>query len=143
MANSKPRNKNFDGVQSAAEMLNLLDKPNREKLLDDVEKMDPEVAKKIRQKMFVFEDLARIEARGIQVLLKEVPQKKLALALRNAPDELREVIFKNMSSRSAQILKEDIDNQGPQKLSDVTAAQKEMIVITKRLLAQGIIRITE
>jgi flagellar motor switch protein FliG len=137
MSSAKPKNKNFDGIRSAAAMMNAMEKEAREKILVDLARKDPEIARKIRKEMFVFDDLCRIKGNGMQTLLSEFSTPKLILAMRNASDEFKAFVFRNMSGRAAQILREEIDSQGPRRLTEVTAAQSELMSIAKRLIAEG------
>jgi flagellar motor switch protein FliG len=127
----------FNGVQAAADMLSQMDQASRDRLLTQVARQDPEMAQKIRTQMFLFEDLDQIEDLGIQALIKEIPQRKLLLALRNASAEVKETITRNLSKASARDLKEELDHQGPQQLVTVTQAQQEIASLAKNLLDQG------
>jgi flagellar motor switch protein FliG len=102
-----------------------------------VEEKDPELAEEIRKLMFVFEDLTFVDDRGIQELLKIVDNQKLIIALKTAPEEIKGKLFKNMSSRAAGLLKEDLDALGPTKVSDVEKAQQEIIMQVKDLEQKG------
>ncbi len=125
------------GVQPIAEMLNVMDKTSEQNIMARVEEKDPQLAEEIRKLMFVFEDLVYIDDRGMQMVLKEVPNDKLVIALKTAPEEIREKIFRNISKRAADLLREDLEAMGPTKLSDVEVAQQEMINIAKKLEAEG------
>jgi flagellar motor switch protein FliG len=129
------------GVQPIAEMLNVMDKASEQNIMARVEEKDPQLAEEIRKLMFVFEDIVFIDDRGMQALLKEVPNDKLVLALKTAPEEIKEKIFKNISKRAAELLKEDLGSMGPVRVSDVEGAQQEIINIAKRLEAEGKIMI--
>jgi len=121
------------GIQGVADMLNYMDKETREKVLANVAARDRSVAEKIQDKMFVFESIVELESRDIQVLLREVPTRKLAIALRNASDELKAHLFKNLSARATQTLQDEVTLIGPQRLSDVTAAQVQIVSLAKKL----------
>ena len=125
------------GVEPIADMLNLMDKNSEKTIMADVEGKDPELAEEIRKLMFVFEDLVYIDDKGIQNLLKEVDQQKLVIALKTAPEEVKQKLFKNMSNRAATLLKEDLDALGPTKLSDVEKSQMEIVQKAKDLETQG------
>jgi flagellar motor switch protein FliG len=127
----------FDGIQSAAEMLNQLDRQSREKLLAQVAGRDPVLAEKIRQKMFVFEDLVKLEGRDLQILLREVSQEKLVVALRNVDDSFKQIIFKNLSTRAAQSLREELEEQSPQPLSKITRIQRELLDLVQEMIRLG------
>ncbi|MGZ3711115.1 MAG: flagellar motor switch protein FliG [Bdellovibrionota bacterium] len=129
------------GVEPVAEMLNTMDKTTETNIMARVEEKDPELAEEIKKLMFVFEDLVMLDDRGMQALLKEVPNDKLIIALKTAPEEIKQKIFKNMSTRASQLLQEDLANMGPQKLSDVETAQSEVVNIAKRLETEGKIQI--
>ncbi len=130
------------GTQPIAEMLNSMDKTNEQNIMARVEEKDPQLAEEIRKLMFVFEDIQLIDDRGMQQLLKEVPNDKLVLALKTAPDEIKQKIFRNMSKRASQLLKDDLDAMGPVRLSDVEGAQQEIVNVAKRLEAEGKIMIS-
>ena len=102
-----------------------------------IEEKDPILAEEIRKLMFVFEDIVKIDDKGIQTLLKEVPNDKLLLALKTADEEIKQKIFKNISQRAANLLKEDLENMGPSRLSDVESAQVEIVNIARRLEIEG------
>lgn len=125
------------GVQPVAEMLNVMDKNTETSIMSRIEEKDPILAEEIRKLMFVFEDIVKIDDKGIQTLLKEIPNDKLLLALKTANDEIKNKIFKNISQRAANLLKEDLANMGPARLSDVEGAQVEIVNVARRLEAEG------
>ncbi len=125
------------GVQPVAEMLNVMDKGTETSIMSRIEEKDPILAEEIRKLMFVFEDITKIDDKGIQTLLKEVPNDKLLLALKTAQEEIKTKIFKNISQRAANLLKDDLGNMGPARLSDVEGAQVEIVNIARRLEAEG------
>src|SRR6185437_6262168 len=125
------------GVQPVAEMLNVMDKNTETAIMSRIEEKDPILAEEIRKLMFVFEDIVKIDDKGIQALLKEIPNEKLLLALKTAPEEIKEKIFKNISQRAAGMLKEDLANMGPSRLSDVEASQQEIVNTARRLEQEG------
>lgn len=125
------------GVQPVAEMLNVMDKNTEQSIMSRLEEKDPLLAEEIRKLMFVFEDIAKIDDRGVQILLKEVSNDRLLLALKTANDDIRNKIFKNISSRAAEMLREDLSNMGPARLSDVESAQQEIVNVARRLEAEG------
>lgn len=125
------------GVQPVAEMLNVMDKNTEQSIMSRLEEKDPLLAEEIRKLMFVFEDIAKIDDRGIQMLLKEVPNDKLLLALKTANEDIRNKVFKNISARAADMLREDLANMGPARLSDVESAQQEIVNAARRLEAEG------
>lgn len=125
------------GVPPIAEMLNVMDKNTEQGIMARVEERDPQLAEEIRRLMFVFEDIIYIDDRGMQSMLKEVPNDKLTIALKTAPDEIKDKIFKNISKRAADLLREDLAAMPPVRLSDVEAAQQEIVNVAKRLEAEG------
>lgn len=125
------------GVQPVAEMLNVMDKNTEKAIMSRIEEKDPILAEEIRKLMFVFEDIVKIDDKGIQSLLKEVPNEKLLLALKTANDEIKNKIFRNISQRAATLLRDDLSNMGPSRLSDVEGAQVEIVNIARRLEAEG------
>ncbi len=125
------------GVQPVAEMLNVMDKNTETSIMSRLEEKDPLLAEEIRKLMFVFEDINKIDDRGIQALLKEVPNDKLLLALKTANEDIRVKVFKNISARAAEMLREDLSNMGPSRLSDVESAQQEIVNVARRLEAEG------
>ncbi len=124
------------GVRTAAEILNFIGS-TQEAVLESVRGHDPELAQKIMDEMFVFEDLLEIEDRGIQLILREVQSESLIVALKGASEELRDKILKNMSQRAAEMLREDLESKGPVKLSEVESEQKEILKIVRRLADEG------
>lgn len=125
------------GVEPIADMLNLMDKNSEKNIMSRVEEKDPELAEEIRKLMFVFEDLVYVDDTGIQNLLKEVDQQKLVIALKTSPEEVKAKLFKNMSNRASNMLREDLEVLGPTKLSDVEKAQSEIVQKCKDLESQG------
>lgn len=125
------------GVQPVAEMLNVMDKNTETSIMSRIEEKDPILAEEIRKLMFVFEDIIKIDDKGIQTLLKEVANDKLLLALKTANEEIKTKIFKNISQRAANLLKEDLQNMGPARLSDVEGAQVEIVNVARRLEGEG------
>ena len=128
------------GVRTAAEILNFIG-GTQDAVLDSVRGHDAELAQKIMDEMFVFEDVMDIEDRGIQLILREVQSESLIVALKGATEELREKILKNMSQRAAEMLREDLEAKGPVKVSEVEAEQKEILKIVRRLSDEGQISI--
>jgi flagellar motor switch protein FliG len=125
------------GPKSAADILNFVDRNNEERIITEIEEMYPDLAEQIRNLMFTFEDCKKIDDKGIQTLLKEVPRDQLVLSLKTASPELRDLLFRNVSQRAAQMIKEDLDAMGPVKLKDVEKAQQGMVDIVRRLEAEG------
>ena len=131
------RKANMGGVKSAAEVLNLLGTAIEASVLDYIRETDSELAQKITDSMFTFDDLMRVDDRGIQALLKEVQSESLLVALKGATDDLREKIFRNMSSRAAEMLREDLASRGPVRVAEVEAEQKEILKTVCRLAEEG------
>lgn len=125
------------GTRQAAEILNFVGQAAETSIIDNVREYDPELAQKIIDEMFVFENLIDVDGRGIQLLLREVQSDALIVALKGASAELREKIFSNMSQRAAEMLREDLESKGPVRLSEVEAQQKEILKIARRLADEG------
>lgn len=125
------------GTRHAAEILNFVGQQVETSIVDNVREYDPDLAQKILDEMFVFENLLDVDDRGIQLLLREVQSDSLIVALKGAPPELRDKIFKNMSQRAAEMLREDLESKGPVRLSEVEAEQKEILKIARRLADEG------
>ena len=125
------------GVGAAAEILNFMGSALESEMMENVRGFDPELAQKIEDKMFVFENVLEIDDRGIQLILREVQSESLIISLKGASEELREKIFKNMSQRAAEMMREDLESKGPVKLSEVEANQKEILKIVRRLSDEG------
>ena len=125
------------GVSTAAEILNFMGGALETEMMDNARNYDPELAQKIEDKMFVFENLLDIDDRGIQLILREVQSESLIISLKAASVELREKIFKNMSKRASEMMREDLEMKGPVKLSEVEANQKEILKIVRRLADEG------
>ena len=125
------------GVEPIADMLNLMDKNTEKNIMSRVEEKDPELAEEIRKLMFTFEDLMYVDDKGIQNLLREMDNGKLVIAMKTAPDEIKQKLFKNMSNRASTLLREHLEALGPTKLSDVEKAQAEMVSKVKELEGQG------
>ncbi|MBI5429623.1 MAG: flagellar motor switch protein FliG [Nitrosomonadales bacterium] len=136
------KKKLFGGIATAAEILNFMGGKLEAEMMDNVRNFDPELAQKIEDKMFVFENIMEIDDRGIQLVIREVQSESLIIALKGANEKLREKIFKNMSQRAAEMMREDLESKGPVKLSDVEANQKEILKIVRRLAEEGQISIS-
>ena len=125
------------GVAPIAEMLNVMDKTTEQNIMARVEEKDPQLAEEIRKLMFVFEDIIFIDDRGMQQMMKEIDTSKLVIALKTAPEEIKDKIFRNISQRAAQLLREDLEAMGPMRLSDIEQAQTAIVNVAKRLEAEG------
>ena len=127
------------GARTVANILNAMEKDKSGEELGKIEQADGEMHQEIRDLLFIFDNLLDVDDRGIQALLREVSSDSLAVALRGAEPEVQDRILKNMSKRAAEILKDDMEARGPVKLTDVEAAQKEIVVIAQRLAEEGAI----
>ncbi len=125
------------GVEVVAGIFNQMDRTLEMDLLGKVEELDPELAEKIRNLMFTFEDLSQLDDRGVQVLLKEVSSEDISIALKGASDTMKDKIFSNMSERASAMLKEDLEAMGPVRLSDVEKAQIKIAMVAKKLEGEG------
>ncbi len=125
------------GVQAVAEILNLAGRGTEKVIFEGLEQENPDLVDEIRRLMFVFEDILRINDRGIQSVLKEVDNEELALALRTASDDLKDKILGNMSQRAAELIKEEMEFMGPVRVSDVEQAQQKIVDIVRRLEDAG------
>ena len=125
------------GVRAAAEILNFLPTAQSNQIMEAVRETNPDLAQQILDEMFVFEDLLTLDDRSIQTMLREVQSESLIIALKGASQELREKIFKNMSNRAAEMLREDLEAKGPVKLSEVEKEQKEILALVRRLAEEG------
>ncbi|NDY92330.1 flagellar motor switch protein FliG [Ideonella livida] len=125
------------GVKAAAEIINLMGSSVETSALDYIREADGDLAQKIMDNMFTFEDLNKLDDKGFQAVLKEVQSDSLVVALKGATPELREKVFRNMSSRAAETLREDLEGRGPVRVSEVEAEQKEMLKIVRRLVDEG------
>ncbi len=125
------------GIETVAEILNLADRSTEKSIMEGLESEDPDLVEQIRRLMFVFEDILKVNDKGIQAVLKEIENSDLSLALKTASDSLKEKIFKNMSERAAALIKEDMQYMGPVKVSDVESAQQRVVDIVRRLEESG------
>lgn len=125
------------GPKSAADILNFVDRANEERIITEIEEMYPDMAEQIRNLMFTFEDCRKIDDKGVQAVLKEVPRDQLVLSLKTASEELKGLLFRNVSQRAAQMIQEDLGALGPVKLKDVEKAQQGIVDIVRRLEAEG------
>jgi len=133
----RSRKPSLGGAKPAAEIINLLGSAVENQVLDYIREVDGDLAQKIMDNMFTFDDLEKLDDKGIQLVLKEVQGDSLVLALKGASPDLREKILRNMSSRAAETLREDLEARGPVRLSEVEAEQKEMLKIVRRLADEG------
>ena len=135
------RKSNLGGVKAAADILNMMGSAAETAVLDYVREADGELAQKIMDNMFTFDDLEKVDDRGFQAILKEVQSDQLVIALKGASHEMREKVFTNMSTRAAEALREDIESRGPVRVAEVEAEQKELLKVVRRLSDEGVIMI--
>jgi len=131
------RKSSLGGVKTTAEIINMLGTSLETSVLDYIRDADNDLAQRIMDNMFSFEDLEHIDDKGIQALLKEVQSESLVVALKAATPELRDKIFRNMSTRAAETLREDLESRGPVRVSEVEAEQKELLKVVRRLADEG------
>jgi flagellar motor switch protein FliG len=129
------------GIKTAAQIMNFMDSSQESALIDSIRKVDDALGGKIQDLMFVFGDLVDIDDRGMQEVLRAVPGEKLLLAMKGADDELKSKIFKNMSQRAAEMLKDDLESRGPVRLSEVEGAQKEILAMVRKMAEAGTIQL--
>ena len=134
--------KKVGGVPAVAEILNAVDRATEEEVLSEIEEESSQMAEEIRNLMFVFEDVGGLDDRAVRELLKDISNDDLTLALKGASDELKEHFFKNMSERAATMIREDLEIMGPTKLSDVEAAQQNIVRTVRKLEGEGRIAIS-
>ncbi|MCM1287106.1 MAG: flagellar motor switch protein FliG [Clostridium sp.] len=125
------------GIDSIVSILNTVDRSTEKHIMESLEVEEPELADDIRRKMFVFEDILLLDNRAIQTVLREVDNNELAVALKNANDDVKQIIFDNLSSRLATMIKEDMEFMGPVKLKDVEDAQQKIVNIIRKLEDSG------
>ncbi|MBE0588807.1 MAG: flagellar motor switch protein FliG [Betaproteobacteria bacterium HGW-Betaproteobacteria-9] len=133
----KIRKTSMGGVKTAAEIINMMGTQIENSVIESIRVFDADLAQKIMDKMFTFEDLLKLDGKSIQMVLKEVPSESLVIALKGATSELRELVFANMSTRAAEGLREDLESRGPVRLSEVEAQQKDILKIVRRLSDEG------
>ena len=135
----KVRKASLGGIKTAAEMINLMGTAIESTVIESIRNHDPDLAQKIMDKMFVFDDVIKLDDKSIQMVLKEVASDTLSVALKGAQPELKEKFLANMSSRAAETLREDLESRGPMRLSEVEAQQKEILKTVRRLADEGTI----
>jgi flagellar motor switch protein FliG len=134
---NRSKSTKIGGAKKVAEILNNCDRSTEQLVLSRIEEQKVELADSIRNLMFTFDDLVKVDDRGIQMILKETSTEELSLALKTTSEALKEKIYKNMSQRAVQILKEEIQTKGPVKLSDVEKAQQNIVKVARRLETEG------
>lgn len=130
------------GIISVAEMLNTVDKTTEGRVLATIEESNPDLVEEIRELMFTFEDIVMVDSKGMQSILKIMPQVDVQLAMKTASDAVKDHIFSNMSERAADMLRDDLEVMGPVKISEVEMAQQKMVKITRQLEEEGKVIIT-
>ncbi len=138
----KMRKASLGGVKPAAEIINMMGGSIETSVLDYIREADNDLAQKIMDNMFTFDDLEKLEDKAIQTRRKEVQTESLVIALKGATPEMREKVFRNMSTRAAETLREDLDSRGPVRVSEVEAEQKELLKIVRRLADEGQIQLS-
>jgi flagellar motor switch protein FliG len=129
--------KKVGGIAAVAEILNAVDRSTEEEVLAEIEEENATMAEDIRNLMFVFDDVKSLDDRSIRELLKEISNEDLTMALRGAAEEMRTLFFRNMSERAGNMIREDLEIMGPTRLSDVEAAQQNIVKIVRRLEGEG------
>jgi flagellar motor switch protein FliG len=134
---TKSQGQQLGGVKFLADVMNGLDKTTEQALTNGLTERNAELADSVRQLMFVFDDLAGVDDRGLQELLKEIAKEDLVLALRAAGEPVKDAIFRNMSARASELLRDDMEAGGPVKLSDVEKAQRNILQVARKLEEEG------
>ena len=134
---SKMQKSGVGGVKTAADILNFMDGASETAITEAITEQDEALAQSIQEQMFVFENLLEVDDRGMQAILRDVQSDSLILALKGADDAMKEKIFSNMSSRAAEMMRDDLEAKGPVKLKEVEDAQKEILAVAKRLADAG------
>jgi flagellar motor switch protein FliG len=137
LSGQESKSGSLGGVRTAAEILNYVGSSVEAVTVEALKEVDPDLAQKIQDEMFLFENLAELDDRSIQIILREVQSESLVVALKGADEGLREKIFKNMSSRAAEMLRDDLSSKGPVRISEVEAEQKEILKTAHRLAEEG------
>lgn len=135
--NSNASRTTLGGIKRAADIINFLDSSVEGQLMDSIREIDDTLSGQIEDLMFVFNNLADVDDRGIQALLREVSSDVLVLALKGSDENVKEKIFKNMSKRASELLRDDLEAKGPVRVSDVETAQKEILTIARRMAEAG------
>ena len=135
--NENIKKSSLGGIRAAAEILNFMSGEQENSVMDNIKNYDNDMAQKIMDEMFVFDNIIDIDDRGIQLLLREVQSEMLIIALKGASQDLRDKIFKNMSHRAGEMMREDLESKGPVRLSEVEAQQKQILQIVRRLSDEG------
>mgnify|MGYP001818410136 CR=1 FL=1 len=135
--NQNVQSSSVGGIKAAADILNFVDSSLEGEIMDSIKDADAELGQQIQDLMFVFDNLIDVDDRGIQSLLREVSSDTLILALKGADEGMKEKVFDNMSKRAAEMMRDDLENKGPVRLSEVEGAQKEILAIARRMSESG------
>jgi flagellar motor switch protein FliG len=135
------RSSSVGGIKTAADILNFVDGTSEAAIMEGIKNVDEDLGQEIEDSMFVFDNLAGVDDRGIQALLREVSSDILIVALKGADDDVKEKILKNMSKRAAEMLRDDLEASGPVKLSEVEDAQREILSVARRMAEAGDIQL--
>ncbi len=135
--NQNVQSSSVGGVKAAADILNFVDSSMEGEIMEAIKDADAELGQQIQDLMFVFDNLVDVDDRGIQALLREVSSETLILALKGADETMKEKIFNNMSKRAAEMMRDDLENKGPVRLSEVEGAQKEILAVARRMSESG------
>src|SRR5687767_4442413 len=138
---SSSKTSSMGGPKVAAAIMNLVKGEQSTAIMGDLSMVDEQLSQKIQDLMFIFDDLKKVDDRGMQELLRQVPADKLLIALKGADEDLKTKVFKNMSQRAAEMLKGDLEAKGPVRLADVEAAQKEILLAARKLADEGTIQL--
>jgi flagellar motor switch protein FliG len=133
----KVRKSSLGGVKTAAEIINLMGTQIETTMIEAIREHDDDLAQKIVDKMFTFEDLVKLDGKSVQLVLREVSSEALVVSLKGATDGLRDMVLANMSSRAAASLRDDLESRGPLRLSEVETQQKEILKVVRRLVEEG------
>jgi len=129
------------GIKCAANIMNFMDTAHESAIIEQIRKVDDGLGSKIQDLMFVFSDLMEIDDRGMQEVLRAVPGERLLIAMKGSDDGLKEKIFKNMSQRAGEMLRDDLEARGPVRLSEVEAAQKEVLTLVRKMAESGTVQL--
>ncbi len=135
--NQNVQSSSVGGIKAAADILNFVDSSIEGEIMESIKDADAELGQQIQDLMFVFDNLIDVDDRGIQALLREVSSETLILALKGADEGMKEKVFANMSKRAAEMMRDDLENKGPVRLSEVEGAQKEILAIARRMSESG------
>jgi len=135
--NQNVQSSSVGGIKAAADILNFVDSSIEGEIMEAIKDADAELGQQIQDLMFVFDNLIDVDDRGIQALLREVSSETLILALKGADQSMKDKIFNNMSKRAAEMMRDDLENKGPVRLSEVEGAQKEILAIARRMSESG------